>query len=68
MHRVKPVVGSGCRLVAALQYHTNRDAFDTPEMTERIYGVSVAEHVGPKESVVSTYEGQYGAPEEISLS
>jgi len=48
LHRVKPVEGSRMRLVAALQYHVTDDAFDRPDMTERIYGVPVSEHIGPK--------------------
>eukprot|EP00615_Pteridomonas_danica_P009355 CAMPEP_0114351654 /NCGR_PEP_ID=MMETSP0101-20121206/17368_1 /TAXON_ID=38822 ORGANISM="Pteridomonas danica, Strain PT" /NCGR_SAMPLE_ID=MMETSP0101 /ASSEMBLY_ACC=CAM_ASM_000211 /LENGTH=192 /DNA_ID=CAMNT_0001491683 /DNA_START=469 /DNA_END=1047 /DNA_ORIENTATION=+ len=53
LHRVKSVHGSKLRMVAALQYHTSDDAFDPPDMTERIYGVNPKEHVGPKPSVVS---------------
>ena len=42
------VRGERVRLVAALQYHHTDDAFDPPEMTERIYGVPLSEHLGPK--------------------
>jgi hypothetical protein len=48
LHRVQPVRGERVRMVAALQYHDSDDAFDTPETTERIYGVPASEHVGPK--------------------
>eukprot|EP00929_Paragymnodinium_shiwhaense_P002688 TRINITY_DN102990_c0_g1_i1.p1 TRINITY_DN102990_c0_g1~~TRINITY_DN102990_c0_g1_i1.p1 ORF type:complete len:318 (-),score=38.46 TRINITY_DN102990_c0_g1_i1:307-1260(-) len=53
MHRVKPVLGERLRFVAALQLHTSDDAVDTPDMTERIYGVLQKEHLGPKKTVVA---------------
>lgn len=52
LHRVRPVQGDQLRLVAALQFHTSDTAFDPPEMTQRIYGVPVRDHVGPKPTVV----------------
>jgi hypothetical protein len=55
VHRVKPVSGRTPRLVAALQFHASDQAFDSPDMTERIYGVPVADHVGPKAHIVSTF-------------
>jgi len=55
IHCVRPVVGPRCRMVAALQFHTSPDAHDPPEMTQRIYGVPVEEHLGPKEHIVSAY-------------
>ena len=51
MHRVRAVHGDRLRLVAALQYHRTDDAVDEPEMTERIYGVRVRDHLGPKPPV-----------------
>ena len=48
LHRVCEVKGSTPRLVAALQFHTSADAFDSPETTRRIYGVPVSEHLAPK--------------------
>lgn len=55
IHCVRPVVGPRCRMVAALQFHTSPDAHDPPEMTRRIYGVPVEEHLGPKQHIVSAY-------------
>ena len=51
MHRVRAVQGERLRLVAALQFHRSDDAFDPPEMTERIYGVDTNQHRGPKPAV-----------------
>jgi len=52
IHRVKAVEGGTLRLVAALQFHTSDGAYDSPEMTQRIYGVPEEEHLGPKKNVV----------------
>lgn len=54
LHRVCPVTGPKTRLVAALQLHTTPDAFDDPLTTQRIYGVSPSEHLGPKKIVRSS--------------
>jgi hypothetical protein len=54
IHRVRAVKGDRLRLVAALQFHTSDDAFDPPDMTQRIYGVHPDDHIGPKTSVVSS--------------
>jgi hypothetical protein len=55
LHQVRSVKGETLRMVAALQFHTSDDAFDLPDMTERIYGVPVDKHVGPKRRVVSSF-------------
>lgn len=55
IHCVRPVMGPRCRMVAALQFHTSPDAHDPPEMTQRIYGVPVEEHLGPKQRIVSAF-------------
>ena len=55
IHRVRDVKGDRLRLVAALQFHTSDDAFDPPDMTERIYGVPMAQHVGPKDTIVGSF-------------
>jgi len=52
LHRVKPVHGSRLRLVAALQFHTSDDSFDPPAISQLIYGVQPADHLGPKLRVV----------------
>jgi hypothetical protein len=52
LHRVKPVHGSRLRLVAALQFHTSDDSFDPPAISQLIYGVQPADHLGPKSHVV----------------
>ena len=54
MHRVRAVKGDRLRLVAALQFDTTDQCFDPPDMTQRIYGVPMEQHVGPKKSVVSS--------------
>lgn len=54
LHRVRPMKGDTLRLVAALQFHSSDDAFDSPEQIERIYSIPVEEHQGPKPVIMSS--------------